>query len=86
MDDTEAHKIISALANGRDPMTGEKVQGSVLQHGDVIRTLHVAGWISRRQLAAIDYLKEENRLLKERLGGRRLRLTDAQRRRLARRA
>jgi transposase InsO family protein len=45
-----------------------------------------AGWINRRQLEAIEYLKEENRLLKERLGGRRLRFTDAERRRLARRA
>jgi hypothetical protein len=40
----------------------------------------------RRQLDAIEYLKDENRLLRERLGGRRLRFTDAERRRLARRA
>ncbi|HEY5759016.1 MAG TPA: hypothetical protein VIU34_24490 [Steroidobacter sp.] len=46
----------------------------------------LAGWINRRQLEAIEYLKEENRLLKERLGGRRLRYTDAERRRLARKA
>jgi hypothetical protein len=39
MDDTQAHKIISALADGCDPTTGEKVEGSVLQHGDVIRAL-----------------------------------------------
>ena len=45
-----------------------------------------AGWINRRQLEAIEYLKEENRVLKERLGGRCLRFTDAERRRLARRA
>lgn len=42
MDDTQAHKIISALADGCDPTTGEKVEGSVLQHGDVIRALHMA--------------------------------------------
>ena len=42
MDHTEAHRIISALADGCDPMTGEKVEGSVLQHGDVIRALHLA--------------------------------------------
>jgi hypothetical protein len=36
MDDTQAHKIISALADGCGPTTGEKVEGSVLQHGDVI--------------------------------------------------
>jgi hypothetical protein len=38
-----------------------------------------AGWINRRQLAVIEYLREENRVLKERLGGRRLRFTDAER-------
>lgn len=43
----------------------------------------VAGWISRHQDAVIDFLREENRALKQQLGGRRLRLTDTQRRRLA---
>ena len=41
-----------------------------------------AGWISREQDSVIEYLREENRVLKQQLGGRRLRLTDAQRRRL----
>jgi putative transposase len=45
--------------------------------------LTVAGWISRRQGDAIEYLLEENRVLREHLGDRRLRFTDAQRRRLA---
>jgi putative transposase len=48
--------------------------------------LMFGGWISRRQLDVIEYLREENRVLKERLGGKRLRFTDAERRRLARRA
>ena len=43
----------------------------------------LAGWVNRHQLEVIDYLREENRVLKEQLGGRRVRLTDAQRRRLA---
>jgi len=43
----------------------------------------MAGWLTRQQQAAVEYLREENRILKEQLGGRRLRLTDAQRRRLA---
>jgi len=43
----------------------------------------MAGWITRQQDAIIDYLREENRVLKEQLGRKRLRLTDAQRRRLA---
>ncbi len=42
-----------------------------------------AGWISRHQDAVIEYLREENRVLKQQLGRRRLRLTDDQRRRLA---
>jgi len=43
----------------------------------------MAGWITRQQDAVIEYLREENRVLKQQLGRRRLRLTDAQRRRLA---
>ncbi len=43
----------------------------------------MAGWIYRHQQVAIEYLREENRILLEQLGGRRLRLTDEQRRRLA---
>src|SRR5215813_4203566 len=46
----------------------------------------VAGWMNQRQLQAIDYLREENRVLREQLGGRRLRLNDDQRRRLAAKA
>jgi len=42
MDATQAHQIISALADARDPTTSEKVEASVLQHGDVIRALHMA--------------------------------------------
>jgi transposase InsO family protein len=46
----------------------------------------VAGWIRRHQEAAIEYLREENRVLREQLGSRRLRFSEAQRRRLAVRA
>ena len=44
----------------------------------------IAGWINRQQQEVITYLLEENRVLKARLDGRRLRLTDTERRRLAR--
>jgi putative transposase len=47
--------------------------------------LMFAGLVNR-QLDVIEYLQEENRVLKERMGGRRLRFTDAERRRLARKA
>jgi hypothetical protein len=42
-----------------------------------------SGWINRHQQAVIDYLLEENRVLRAVNGSRRLRLTDDQRRRLA---
>jgi len=42
-----------------------------------------AGWVNRHQAEVVAYLQEENRVLREQLGGRRLRFTDAQRRRLA---
>jgi hypothetical protein len=41
-----------------------------------------AGWVNRRRLDVIAYLQEENRVLEERLGGRRIRFTDAERCRL----
>jgi hypothetical protein len=43
----------------------------------------VSGWLDRREREALAYLIEENRLLRRQLGGRRLRLTDDDRRRLA---
>ena len=42
-----------------------------------------SGWVNRHQAQVIEYLAEENRVLKEQLGDKRLRLTDSQRRRLA---
>src|SRR5215468_6834582 len=48
--------------------------------------ISIAGWMNQQQQQAIDYLREENRVLREQFGGRRLRFTDDQRRRLAARA
>jgi hypothetical protein len=45
-----------------------------------------AGWVNRGQQNAIDYLQEEIRILREQVGNKRLRLTNAQRRRLAEKA
>jgi putative transposase len=45
--------------------------------------LTLAGWVKRHQQHVIGYLVEENRVLREQLRGRRVRLTDDQRRRLA---
>ena len=44
----------------------------------------MAAWLSREQAAAIENLKEENRVLREQLGTKRVRFSDSQRRRLAR--
>ncbi len=48
--------------------------------------LTFAGWVNRSQQDVIEYLKEENRVLREQLGARRRRFTDDQRRRLAAKA
>jgi putative transposase len=39
----------------------------------------VASWLARQQGEAIEYLRAENRVLRSRLGAKRLRLTDAER-------
>ena len=36
----------------------------------------LAGWMNQRQQNVIEYLREENRVLREQLGERRLRFTD----------
>jgi transposase InsO family protein len=46
----------------------------------------LAGWLCRHQQEAIEYLQEENRVLREQLGSKRVRFSDAQRRQLARKA
>src|SRR5882762_7679713 len=46
----------------------------------------IAGWMNQHQHHVIDYLMEENRVLRERIGNRRLRFSDDQRRRLAAKA
>ena len=50
-----------------------------------LRTLLLvaSGWVNRHQQDTIAYLVEENRVLKEQFGNRKLRLNDDQRRRLA---
>ena len=42
-----------------------------------------AGWVNRCQVDFLEYLQEENRVLREQLGDRRLHFSDAQRHRLA---
>jgi len=46
----------------------------------------LAGWANQRQQVALEYLREENRVLREQLGNQRIRFTDDQRIRLAEKA
>ena len=52
-------------------------------HPFQLLVIALAGWLNRHQQAVIDYLIEENRVLKDLLDGQRLRFTDEQRIRLA---
>jgi transposase InsO family protein len=51
-----------------------------------ILLLVLTGWLEQRERDALAYLRDENRVLRRQLGGRRPRLTDDDRRRLAARA
>ena len=46
----------------------------------------LAGWINQQQLDAMEYLRGGNRVLRQQLGGKRLRFNDEQRSRLAAKA
>jgi hypothetical protein len=75
-----------ALADRVEPAELEPRRGRIVD--DVggttpILAPGVRGLGERRQIDVIEYLQEENRVLREQLGGRRLRFTDGQRRRLA---
>ena len=48
-----------------------------------IRSDRIDRWMNGRQLLLIDYLREENRVLRKQLGGKRLRFTSNQCHRLA---
>ena len=69
------HRRLLWCRDGMVPRWAPRLCGSLV--------LWMAGWIHSRQLEVIDFLREENRVLREQLGGRRLRFTDDQRRRLA---
>jgi putative transposase len=62
--------------------SGTPNSGHLLQ----LLILVFSGWLQRQQAEVIEYLKTENRMLRQKLGGRRILFTDAERRLLARRA
>jgi hypothetical protein len=45
-------------------------------HPFQLLVIELAGWLNHHQLAVIDYLIEENRVLKDQLEGQRLQFTD----------
>ena len=68
--------IVLDLPNPETPMK------FVLQPWQLMLII-LAGWINRQQQEVIEYLRTENAVLKEKLGKKRILLTDDQRRRLA---
>jgi len=55
----------------------------MVAHAWQILVVALAGWLNRQQQDVVEYLQEENRVLREHLKGKRIRFTDDQRRRLA---
>jgi hypothetical protein len=62
---------------------GTRTEGGTVRSADDGRCLACAvllvtlpGWLNRQQQEVIEYLLEENRVLREQLRGRRVRLTD----------
>ena len=75
-----------ALREGEGSSASSTVAGSsmdfILQPWQLFCMI-LAGWVNREQQAAIEYLRTENQVLKEKLGKKRILLNDNQRRRLA---
>jgi len=82
----ERHEDVSTLRGASDTKIGWTTSYVLLLQPLHLLLMMFAGWVNRHQLDVIDYLKEENRVLKERVGGRRICFTNAERRRLARKA
>ena len=69
-------------AVGFGGLARERAMSFVLQPWQLL-LLILAGWVNRQQQQVIEYLRTENRVLKEKLGKSRILLDDDQRRRLA---
>ena len=76
----EVHK---AAENGRRDI---KLQPVIDASTLPFLLMALTGWLARREREALAYLIDENRCLRRQLEGRRVRLTDDDRRRLAARA
>jgi len=85
-------RVLTLDAGSVDAFCFQAITGTSLRTMNLaLRPWHLlsfvlAGWINRNQQAAIEYLLAENRVLREKLGRRRILLNDDQRRRLAAKA
>ena len=80
-----ARGLRSATCVGRDVRYFARLTGGLgvlcgLLHPWQFVVLALAGWIKDQQLDVIEYLKEETRVLRVQLKGKRIRFTDDQRR------
>jgi hypothetical protein len=55
----------------------------MIAHAWQILVVALVGWLNRQQQDVVEYLQEENRVLRKHLKGKRIRFTDDQPRRLA---
>src|SRR5262245_41004802 len=72
--------------NGRSVASDRLTGHAVALASSAVVLVALACWFNQQQRDVIDYLQEENRVLREQIGARRLRFTDDQRRRLAAKA
>ena len=84
----KCRQIVSDARKQPANLETSRLAATRFRHGpaaapDRLPVLLVSGWVNRQQQAVIDYLLEENRILRAAHAPRRLRLTDDQRRRLA---
>jgi hypothetical protein len=75
----ERVEIVANFSRSMQAVRWEQLSSLPLQ----FLLLTVAGWMTRDQRRVTEYLLAENKVLRQQLRGRRIRYTDAQRRRLA---
>ncbi len=75
---TEGEAGLGEALNAQRPLGSHEIVGEFPSHAGY------AAWINRQQQDVVAYIQEENRILKSKLEGKRIRFTDDERRRLAR--
>jgi len=86
---TIALVIVQEMSSRMGAVTGKGLSDLILEEFGIRATfllMIAAGWVHRHQLIVIEFFQAENRLPKDRLRGRCIRFTDAERALLARKA